>query len=228
MTQHVLFIVTNAAVIGPHNRKTGFFFAEVAHPFEVLDKAGIAVEFVSPAGGWTPYDAYDESDPAQRAFFESMAFRRLNRSRKLSEVDAADYDAVLIPGGLGPMVDIARNTEVQKAVVRAWSTDKLVSAVCHGPCALLGVDLGDGKPFLEGKRVTAFSKSEEHDYAREDVPYELEDAITGEGASYSSAANWQPNVIVDGRLITGQNPASAGPLAEALLAGLQARAVTAN
>ncbi|MBB3319388.1 putative intracellular protease/amidase [Rhizobium sp. BK181] len=96
MTQHVLFIVTNAAVIGPHNRKTGFFFAEVAHPFDVLDTAGIAVEFASPAGGWTPYDAYDEKDPAQKAFFESKAFRRLNRSRKLSEVDAADYDAILV------------------------------------------------------------------------------------------------------------------------------------
>jgi len=223
MTQHVLFIVTNAATIGPKNRKTGFFFAEVAHPFEVLDRAGIAVEFASPAGGWTPYDAYDESDPAQKAFFESKAFRRLNRSRKLSEVDAADYDAILVPGGLGPMVDIARNAEVQKAIVRAWTTDKLVSAVCHGPCALLGVDLGDGKPFLEGKRVTAFSKSEEYDYAREDVPYELEDALTAEGAKYSSASNWQANVVVDGRLITGQNPASAAPLAEHLLSALQER-----
>lgn len=75
MTQHVLFIVTNAAVIGPHSRKTGFFFAEVAHPFDVLDKAGIAVEFASPAGGWTPYDAYDEKDPAQKEFLESKGFR---------------------------------------------------------------------------------------------------------------------------------------------------------
>ena len=221
MTQHVLFIVTNAAVIGPHSRKTGFFFAEVAHPFEVLDKAGIAVEFASLAGGWTPYDAYDEKDPEQKAFLESKAFRRLNRSRKLSEVDAADYDAILIPGGLGPMVDIARNPVVQHAVVRAWSTGKLVSAVCHGPCSLLGVDLGDGVPFVKGKKLTSFSKKEEYDYAREDVAYELEDALRAEGAEYSSTANWQPRVIVDGRLITGQNPASAAPLAKELLAALR-------
>jgi len=221
MTQHVLFIVTNAAVIGPHSRKTGFFFAEVAHPFEVLDKAGIAVEFASLAGGWTPYDAYDEKDPEQKAFLESKAFRRLNRSRKLSEVDAADYDAILIPGGLGPMVDIARNPVVQHAVVRAWSTGKLVSAVCHGPCSLLGVDLGDGVPFVKGKKLTSFSKKEEYDYAREDVAYELEDALRAEGAEYSSTANWQPRVIVDGRLITGQNPASAAPLARELLAALK-------
>lgn len=151
MPQHVLFIVTNAAVIGPHNRKTGFFFAEVAHPFDVLDKAGIAVEFASPRGGWTPYDAYDEKDFAQKSFFESKAFRRLNHSRKLSEIDAADYDAILVPGGLGPMVDIARNTDIQKAVVRAWSTGKLVTAVCHGPSSLLGVDLGDGTPFVSAR-----------------------------------------------------------------------------
>jgi putative intracellular protease/amidase len=221
MTQHVLFIVTNAAVIGPKSRKTGFFFAEIAHPFEVLDAAGIAVEFASPAGGWTPYDAYDDNDPAQKAFFESNAFRRLNRSRKLSEVDAADYDAILVPGGLGPMVDIQRNTEVQWAIVRAWTTGKVVSAVCHGPCALLGVDLGDGTPFVNGKRITSFSKKEEYDYAREDVPYELEDALRAEGAQYSSVANWQPHVVVDGRLITGQNPASASDVGKTLLAALR-------
>lgn len=220
MTQHVLFIVTNAAVLGPHNRKTGFFFAEVAHPFEILDKAGIAVEFASPAGGWTPYDAYDESDPEQKAFFDSKAFRRLNRSRKLSEVDAADYDAILIPGGLGPMVDIQNNRDVQRAVVRAWTTDKIVSAVCHGPCGLLGVDLGNGTPFVRGKKLTGFSVKEELDYARDDVPYELEEALRAEGADYSSADNWQPHVVVDGRLITGQNPASATPLGKELLTAL--------
>jgi putative intracellular protease/amidase len=221
VTQHVLFIVTNGAVIGPHNRKTGFFFAEVAHPFDVLDKAGVAVEFASPRGGWTPYDALDEKDPPQKEFLQSKAFRRLNRSRKLSEVDAADYDAILMPGGLGPMVDIARNPEVQKAVVRSWSTGKIVTAVCHGPSGLLGVDLGDGVPFVRGKKLTSFSKKEEYDYAREDVAYELEDALRAEGAEYSSTDNWQPRVVVDGRLITGQNPASATGVAKELLAALK-------
>jgi len=220
MTKHVLFIVTNAAVIGPLNRPTGFFFAEVAHPFDVLDKAGIAIEFASPAGGWTPFDAYDEKDVAQKEFRESKAFRRLNRSRSLCEVDAADYDAILIPGGLGPMVDIQRNSDVQSAIARAWTTNKIVSAVCHGPCSLLGVDLGDGVPFVRGKRLTGFSKKEEFDYAKEDVPYELEDALRAEGAIYSSAANWESHVVVDGRLITGQNPNSAGPLAKELLAAI--------
>ena len=83
------------------------------------------------------------------------------------------------------------------------------------------MDLGDGVPFVRGKKLTSFSKKEEYDYAREDVPYELEDALRAEGAEYSSAANWQPRVVVDGRLITGQNPASAGPLAKELLAALE-------
>lgn len=221
MTQHVLLIVTNAAVIGPHNRKTGFFFAEIAHPFEVLDKAGIAIDFASPQGGFTPYDAYDEKDPAQKAFMESKAFRRLTRSRKLSEVDAADYDAIFVPGGLGPMVDIQRNPDVQRAIARAWGSGKLVSAVCHGPSSLLGVKLDDGTPFVRGKKLTSFSKSEEFNYARADVPYELEDALKEEGANYSSTEDWHVKVVVDGRLITGQNPASAGPMAKELLAALK-------
>ena len=222
MTQHVLFIVTNAAIIGPKNRKTGFFFAEVAHPFHVLDTAGIAVEFATPTGGWTPYDALDEKDSEQKAFLESKAFRRLNRSRKLSEVDAADYDAILIPGGLGPMVDIAYNPHVQHAVWRAWETGKIVSAVCHGPCGLLGVKLGDGTTLIKGKNVTGFSKKEEFDYAREDVSWELEDAMRSEGSSYTSnPTNWAPHVVVDGRLITGQNPASASGVGREILNALK-------
>ena len=122
------------------------------------------------------------------------------------------------------MVDIARNAEVQRAIVRSWSTGKFVTAVCHGPCSLLGVDLGDGAPFVRGKKLTAFSKKEEYDYARDDVPYELEDALRAEGADYSSTENWQPKVVVDGRLMTGQNPASAGPMAKELLAALKKRA----
>jgi putative intracellular protease/amidase len=224
MTQHVLFIVTNAAVIGPQNRRTGFVFAELVHPFEALDNAGIAVEFASPSGGWTPHDAYDEKDPAQKDFLVSKAFRRLNRSRRLAEVDAAAYDAIFVPGGLGPLVDIQRNADVQNAVVRAWTTGKLVTAVCHGPCAFLGVDLGDGVPFVRGKKLTSFSKKEEFDYARNDVPFELEDALNAEGAEYSSVANWQPHVVVDGRLITGQNPASAAPLGRELVAALKKQA----
>jgi len=219
--KHVLFVVTNAGKIGPHERPTGFFFPEIAHPFEVLDRAGIAVEFASPQGGQTPHDGFDGSDPAQATFLDSAAFRRLNRSRRLSEVDVLDYDAVFFPGGLGPMVDITGNPEVQALVRRAWDAGKIVAAVCHGPAALLGVTLADGTPLVRGRQVTGFSTAEEDGYARADVPFDLESALRGEGAVYEAAAPWQPHLKVDGRLITGQNPASGTLVGEAIVAALR-------
>jgi putative intracellular protease/amidase len=219
--KHVLFILTNAAQIGPNKRPTGYFYPEVAHPFEVLDAAGIAVEYASPQGGNPPFDGYDENDPVQRAFSESTAVRRMAHSRKLSEVDVLDYDAIFFPGGLGPMVDIAGDPEVKRAVLRAWNAGKIVAAVCHGPVALLGVNLDDGTPLVQGRRLTAFSRAEEEGYAKDDVPFMLEDALRAAGAVYSSTDPWQEKLVVDGRLITGQNPASGGAVGEAIVAALR-------
>jgi putative intracellular protease/amidase len=218
--KHVLFVVTNTAKIGPKNRPTGFFFAEIAHPFEVLDRAGVAVEFVSPRGGKPPEDAYDDKDPADRAFRESNAYRRMARSRRLSEVDVLDYDAVFFPGGLGPMGDIATDPDVKRAVTRAWDGGKIVAAVCHGPVAFVGATLADGTPLVKGRRLTSFSNAEEEGYAKDDVPFSLEHALVEAGAKYESTSVWQPKVVVDGRLMTGQNPASAGPLAKQIAAAL--------
>lgn len=222
--KHVLFVVTNAAVIGPHNRATGFFFPEIAHPFEVLDEAGIAVEYVTLRGGQPPEDGYDGSDAAQAEFRASDAYRRMAHSRKLSEVDVLDYDAVFFPGGLGPMVDITGNPEVQAAVRRAWDGGKVVAAVCHGPSALLGVTLADGSPLVRGRKVAGFSTAEEDGYARADVPFDLETALREEGGLYESAQPWQPKLAVDGRLITGQNPASGKLVGQAIVQALSAKA----
>jgi putative intracellular protease/amidase len=222
--KHVLFIVTNAATIGPNQRPTGFFFPEIAHPFEALDKAGIAVEFATPLGGKPPEDGFDGSDPAQAAFLASDAYRRMAHSRKLSEVDVLDYDAIFFPGGLGPMVDITGNPEVQAAVAKAWNGGKIVAAVCHGPSALLGVTLDDGTPLVKGRRVAGFSTAEEEGYARPDVPFDLETALREEGGLYESADAWQPKLAVDGRLITGQNPASGTLVGEAIVDALTRQA----
>ncbi|HEY1148170.1 MAG TPA: type 1 glutamine amidotransferase domain-containing protein [Pseudoduganella sp.] len=219
--KHVLFILTNAAEIGPNKRKTGYFFPEVAHPVEVFEHAGVAVEYASPLGGAIPEDGYDENDPSQLAFRNSAAIRRLNHSRKLSEVDVLDYDAIFFPGGLGPMVDIASDPEVKRAVARAWGGGKIVAAVCHGPAAFLGVKLEDGTALVSGRKLTSFSNAEEAGYAQADVPFNLEDALKAEGAEYSSAAVWQEKVVVDGRLMTGQNPASGAPLAKEIVAALR-------
>jgi putative intracellular protease/amidase len=217
----VLFIVTNTAEIGPNKRATGYFFPEVAHPYEVFEQAGVAVEYASLLGGTTPEDGYDETDPAQLAFRNSAAIRRMNNSRKLSEVDVLDYDAIFFPGGLGPMVDIAHNPEIQRAVERAWNGGKIVAAVCHGPVALLGAKLKDGTPLVQGRKLTSFSNAEENGYAAADVPFLLEDALRAEGADYAAADVWQEKVVVDGRLITGQNPASGGALAKAMVEALR-------
>jgi putative intracellular protease/amidase len=218
---YVLFVATNAAVIGPNNRATGFFFPEIAHPFTVLDRAGVAVEFASLLGGKPPEDSFDADDVEQADFRESKAYRRLSRSRKLSEVDVLDYDAVFFPGGLGPMVDIARNPEVQSTVIRAWNAGMIVSAVCHGPSAFLGVTLDDGSPLIRGRKLTAFSDAEEDGYADKDVPFDLEAALRDEGALYESTDPWHPKLVVDGRLITGQNPQSAMLVGQALVDALR-------
>ncbi len=222
--KHVLFILTNAHEIGPKHRPTGYFFPEVAHPFEVFDAAGIAVEYASPLGGAPSSDGYDDNDPAQRAFRDSKSIRRMAHSRKLSEVDVRDYDAVFVPGGLGPMVDVTGNADVQATIRQAWDAGMIVAAVCHGPSALLGVKLADGTPLVEGRHLTSFSRSEEDGYARADVPFDLETALREEGALYESTADWQSRVVVDGRLMTGQNPASAGPLARVIVEALEKQA----
>jgi len=219
--KHVLVIATNTKEIGPHKRPTGFFFPEIAHPYEVFDQNGIAMEFVSPLGGKPSEDGYDEKDPAQLAFRKSKAIHRLGRSRKLSEVDVLDYDAIFIPGGLGPMVDLAKDPDVKLAVARAWNAGMIVAAVCHGPVGFLGVKLEDGTPLVSGRRLTSFSNAEEDGYASEDVPFRLETALVAEGARFESTAVWQPKIVLDGRLMTGQNPASAGPLAQAIVEALR-------
>ncbi len=214
---YVLFVATNAAVIGPNNRPTGFFFPEIAHPFEALDRAGVAVEFASPAGGKPPEDGFDAADPAQTTGLETQPYQRLSRSRALSEVDVVDYDAVFFPGGLGPMVDITGNPQVQSTVIRAWDAGLIVSAVCHGPSAFLGVTLDDGTPLVRGRKLTSFSTAEENGYADQDVPFDLEGALREEGAVYEATAPWQPKLVVDGRLVTGQNPQSGTLVGEALV-----------
>ena len=218
---YVLFVVTNAAFIGPNNRPTGFFFPEIAHPVEALDRAGIAVEFASPLGGKPPEDGFDADDAGQSEFLASRAYRRLSRSRPLSEVDVLDYDAVFFPGGLGPMVDITGNPEVQDTVVRAWNAGMIVSAVCHGPSAFLGVTIDDGAPLVRGRKLTSFSTAEENGYADQDVPFDLETALREEGALFEATDPWQPKVVVDGRLITGQNPQSGASIGEALAEALK-------
>lgn len=226
--KHVLFIVTNVAEIGPKHRKTGYFFPEVAHPYHEFTKQGYTVDFVTLKGGTPPYDGYDANDPLQKEFLDGKGFARLNNSRKLSEVDASRYDAVFIPGGLGPMVDIAQDPLVKKTVVEVYERGQVLGAVCHGPVALLGAKLSNGKYLVDGKRISSFTDEEEKGYAIADVPFLLETALRAQGARFEEVAPWQPLSVVDGLLVTGQNPASATAVALDMIKLLEAKPATVS
>jgi len=215
-TKYVLFILSNAREIGPRKRKTGNFFPEVAHPHEELLARGCVVDFATIEGGEPPMDGYDEKDPMSKAFHDGGGFRRLRNSRRLDDVNVEAYDAIFFPGGLGPMVDFVSTPIIKQAIAKAWDAGRVVAAVCHGPVALLDVTLGDGRPLLRDRQVAVFSEAEERGYAIEDVPFVLETALRGQGAKHTGVPPWQPHVVVDGRLVTGQNPASAAGVATAM------------
>lgn len=214
--KYVLFVLSNAAEIGPNKRKCGNYFPEVAHPHEEFLRRGCVVDFATMEGGAPPMDGYDEKDADSKAFHQGGGFRRLLNSRKLEDVDVTAYDGIFFPGGLGPMVDFVATPSIKQAIARMYDGGRVVGAVCHGPVALLNVKLASGELLLRGKRVTSFSEEEERNYAIADVPFVLEGAVREAGALYTSVPAWQAHTIVDGRLVTGQNPASATGVAEAM------------
>jgi len=141
----------------------------------------------------------------------------------LSDVKAEGYDAIFYVGGHGPVIDLAQDAVNIKLASQFYQSNKIVAAVCHGPAALVGAVDRDGKPIFSGKAVTGFSNAEEEAVGMtKDIPFLLEDRITALGGKYAKAAEaWGPKVVVDGRLITGQNPASAGPVGKEILKALQ-------
>jgi putative intracellular protease/amidase len=226
--KYILFIVTNTAEIGPKHRKTGYFFPEVAHPYHEFTAQGYTVDFATLKGGTPTYDGYDATDPLQQEFLDGKGFARLNNSRKLSEVDPEAYDAVFIPGGLGPMVDLATDPLVKKTVVEVYERGQVLGAVCHGPVALLNAKLSNGKYLVDGKKISAFTEEEENGYAIADVPFILEKALRDQGARFAEVKPWQPLSVVDGLLVTGQNPASAAAVAQDMIKLLEAQPATVS
>lgn len=225
--KRILFIVTNTAEIGPKKRKTGYFFTEVAHPYQEFTKQGYTVDFATLKGGMAPADGYDATDPAMKEFHDSEGFARLGNSHQLSEVDASTYDAVFIPGGLGPMVDLAQDPLVKKTVAEVYERGQVLGAVCHGPVALLNAKLSNGKYLVDGKKISAFTDEEEKGYAIDDVPFLLEKALRDQGAHFAEVTPWQSFSVVDGRLVTGQNPNSAKAVALDMIKLLEAKPATA-
>ena len=221
MKKKILFVVSSAAHIGPHNRATGNLLTEVAHPYEIFKKQGYDIDVFSIKGGEAPIDMVELDDPMNIAFLNDEGLTKMKNTASIEDVSVKGYDAVFVPGGLAPVVDMPDNTTVQKILSSMYDKGAVVSAVCHGPVSLINVKLQDGSYLIDGKSVTGFSIAEEENYAKEDVPFELEDALKNRGGKYTSTTPWQAHIVTDGRLVTGQNPASAKGVAESVIAILE-------
>ena len=218
MKKKILIIVSNANAIGPNNRRTGIFLPEVAHPYAEFEKADYQIDFASLTGD-TPYlDALNlADDPQNLAFLTGNGWASMQKAAKLADVDVRGYDAIFVPGGLAPMVDMPENPLLKKVIAETYDRNAVVGAVCHGPVSLLNVKLKDGSYLVEGKNVTSFTNDEEQNYAQADVPFLLQTALSNQGAKFHVAAAWSANSIADGHLVTGQNPASAKGVAEKMI-----------
>ena len=224
---NVLFIVTSADTLAP-GHPTGVWLEEYAIPYVALSEAGIQVTVASPGGGQGPIDPKTKPDAKAAARWEK-ALAALSRTQPLAGVAEADFDAVFIPGGHGPLVDLATDPAVAALIGAFVRSGKLVAAVCHGPAALLDVTGPDGQAFLKDRKVTGFTNGEETLAKLQTVvPFLLEDRLRAAGAKFEHALiPGTCHVVSDGALITGQNPASSEAIAKTLMDALAARQAAA-
>lgn len=224
MKKKILIIVSNADSIGPNDRRTGTFLPEVAHPYAEFERSGYDIDFASLTGK-TPYlDALQlAADPDNLQFLTGKGWADMQKAKKLADVDVSQYDAVFVPGGLAPMADMAEDPLLKKVIAETYERNAVVGAVCHGPVSLLNVKLSNGTYLVKGKNIASFTTEEEDNYARPDVPFDLQTALTEQGAIFHAAAPWSANSIVDGKIVTGQNPASAKGVGEKIIAILEAK-----
>jgi putative intracellular protease/amidase len=216
-----LVLVTSADKFAD-GRPTGIWLEEFAIPYTVLVKAGAKVTVVSPKGGPTPIDPRSAPTPGQEAKWKDAAAVLRATMPLTAALHASDYDAIFIPGGHGPLFDLAADPAVAALISEFARTAKPVASVCHGPAALLGVTLADGTPFVRGKKLTAFSDAEEKAVGLQaEVPFSVQQRLTALGGEYTQGANFAVYAVTDGKLITGQNPASSGKVVELLLSQLQ-------
>jgi putative intracellular protease/amidase/catechol 2,3-dioxygenase-like lactoylglutathione lyase family enzyme len=218
----IVMVLTSHDQLGNTGRKTGFWLEEFAAPYFVFRDAGVELTLVSPKGGQPPLDPKSDTPenqtPAMARFKKDAAAQKaLANTVKLADVKAQDYDTVFYPGGHGPMWDLAESPTSIALLEAFYNSDKPIALVCHSPGVLRHVTY-QGAPLVKGKHVTGFTNGEEEEMQlTKVVPFLVEDELLRLGAIYEKKANWQPFSITDGRLITGQNPASSTSAAQALL-----------
>src|SRR5262245_7571512 len=218
----ILIVLTSHDQLGNTGRKTGFWLEEFAAPYFVFSDAGVDLTLASPKGGLPPIDPKSdlpENQTSAMARFkqDAAAQQALANTVKLADVKAEDYDTVFYVGGHGPMWDLAESPVSIALIESFYNSGKPVTLVCHSPGVLHRVTY-KGAPIVKGKRVTGFTNGEEEEVQLTNVvPFLVEDELKRLGARFEKAPNWEPFSIVDGRLITGQNPASSTSAARALL-----------
>ena len=216
----VLIAVTNHATLGTTDQANGTYSPELTHVVAVLDKAGVDYDIASIKGGKAPLYGTDvENDSVNDAVLSQDDFQnRINNTLPISQVTASDYQAVFYPGGFGLLSDLANNQDFAAIAASVYENNGVLSAVCHGPAGMLPITLSTGESLLARKTVTAFTREEEIDFGTiNDIPFLLEEKLSRSAAQYSKKQPWQELVIEDGRVITGQNPASASAVGVALV-----------
>jgi putative intracellular protease/amidase len=219
----ILMVLTSHDQLGDTGRKTGFWLEEFAAPYFIFKDAGAEIVLASPNGGQPPLDPKSnepgfQTDLTHRFEADPLAQAALANTVRLDTVRQEDFDTVFYPGGHGPMWDLAEDPNSTALIESFLAGGKPVALVCHAPGVLHHVRRPDGRPLVEGKRVTGFTNSEEEAVGlTKIVPFLVEDELKRLGGIFSQAEDWQPYVLIDGQLITGQNPASSGPAAKLLL-----------
>lgn len=215
----ILFVLSSHEEKGSTGEKTGYYLSEAAHPWDVLSAQGYTIDFVSPKGGNPPVDGFDLNDPVNKRFWEDEGVqKKLKNTFKPKEINPHDYRAIYYVGGHGTMWDFPDNKTLANIATSIYENKGIISAVCHGPAALINIKISDGRYLVDGKNIAAFTNSEEEQVGLTDVvPFLLESKLKSRGANVITAVNWQSNVQVSQRLITGQNPNSAKGVAEAML-----------
>jgi len=221
----ILMVLTSHDQLGNTGRKTGFWLEEFAAPYFVFRDAGIDLTLASPKGGQPPIDPKsdlpeNQTEAMARFKKDTAAQKALANTRLLAEMKSADFDTVFYPGGHGPMWDLAESRDSIALLESFYNSGKHIALVCHAPGVLRNVKY-QGEPLVKGKRVTGFTNGEEEEVQlTKVVPFLVEDELLRLGATFEKLRNWQPFSVIDGRLLTGQNPASSTVTAQNLLKAL--------
>ena len=221
---NILMVLTSHDRLGYTGKKTGFWLEEFAAPYYIFKDAGADITLASPKGGQPPLDPASDAADAQteatdRFKADDAAQSLLANTKVLSSVVADGFDAIFYPGGHGPLWDLAEDSDSTRLIEAFAHSDRPVGAVCHAPAVFKHPKGTDGKPLVAGKTVTGFTNSEEEGVGLTAiVPFLVEDMLASNGATYRKGADWSSFVVVDGKLVTGQNPASSAEAAQKMLA----------